>query len=135
MTLNEIAGKRLTVALIWLTLAVGSIYLFIFEPGKSGLFLVCPFYALTGYSCPGCGTTRGLHRLLHGDFIAAFKFNPLMMVMLPLLLLALVRHTDSVMRGRPVKGNQLNAKYIWLLFFVVLAFWIGRNTPLYPFPI
>lgn len=56
MTLNEIVDKRLTVVLIWLTLAVGSTYLFIFEPGKSGLFLVCPFFALTGFACPGCGT-------------------------------------------------------------------------------
>jgi hypothetical protein len=135
MTLNEIASKRLTVVLIWLILAVGSTYRFIFEPGKSGGFLVCPFYALTGFACPGCGTTRGLHQLLHGNVVAAFRFNPLMMVMLPLLLFALIRHTYAVMRGRPIRGNQLNANYIWLLFFVVLSFWIFRNTPLYPFPI
>ena len=135
MTLNEIVNKRLTVLLIWLTLAVGSTYLFIFEPGKSGLFLVCPFFALTGFACPGCGTTRGLHHLLHGDVIGAFRFNPLMMLMLPILLYALVGHTNAVMRGRPIQGNQLNAKYIWLLFFVVLSFWIFRNTPFYPFPI
>lgn len=135
MTLNEIVAKRLTVVLIWLTLAVGSTYLFIFEPGKSGLFLVCPFFALTGFACPGCGTTRGLHHLLHGDVVGAFRFNPLMMLMLPILLYVLVRHTIAVMRGRPIRGNQLNAKYIWLLFFVVLSFWIFRNTPLYPFPI
>jgi hypothetical protein len=57
------------------------------------------------------------------------------MLMLPILLYALARHTIAVMRGRPIRGNQLNAKYIWLLFFVVLSFWIFRNTPLYPFPI
>jgi hypothetical protein len=79
MTFSEIVNKRLTVVLIWLALAVGSTYLFIFEPGKSGFFLVCPFYALTGLACPGCGTTRGLHHLLHGDVITAFRFNPLMM--------------------------------------------------------
>jgi len=135
MTLSEIVNRRLTVVLIWLALAVGSTYLFLFEPGKTGIFLVCPFYALTGYACPGCGTTRGLHHLLHGNFVTAFKFNPLMMVMLPILLFALVRHTNAVMRDLPIRGNQLNAKYIWLLFFVVLSFWIFRNTPLYPFPI
>lgn len=135
MTLHEIVNNRLTVVLIWLGLAAGSTYLYIFEPGKSGLFLVCPFFALTGFACPGCGTTRGLHHLLHGDVAAAFRFNPLMMVMLPLLLYALVRHTNAVMRDRPMRGNQLNAKYIWLLFFVALSFWIIRNTPFYPFPI
>jgi hypothetical protein len=135
MTLSEFANKRLTVALIWLGLALGSTYLFIFEPGRTGLFLVCPFYALTGFACPGCGTTRGLHQLLHGNVGAAFRFNPLMMTMLPFFLYALMRHTNAVMRKRPIPGNQLNSSYIWLLFFVIVTFWIVRNTPLYPFPI
>jgi hypothetical protein len=135
MKLEGIVNRRLTVGLIWLTIAIGSTYLFIFEPGKSGFFLVCPFYAITGLACPGCGTTRGLHHLLHGDVVTAFRFNPLMMLMLPILLYTLLRYTNAVMRDQPIRGNQLNAKYIWLLFFVIVAFWIGRNTPFYPFPI
>jgi hypothetical protein len=135
MTFSEFANKRLTVVFIWLALAVGSTYLFIFEPGQSGLFPPCLFYLITGLACPGCGTTRGLHQLLHGHFGAAFRFNPLMMVMLPFLLYALVRHTNAVMRDQPIRGNQLNARYIWLLFFVIVTFWIVRNTPFYPFPI
>ncbi len=134
MQLDEIANRRSTAVLIWLTLALGSTYLFIFEPGRSGFFPVCPFRALTGFTCPGCGSTRGLHRLLHGDVVAAFQFNPLLVLSLPFLLYALMRYTNSVMRARPLKGNQLNAKYIWALFAIVLSFWIFRNTPFYPFP-
>ncbi len=133
--INQLVYRPFTAVLIWLCLAVGSTYLFIFEPGRTGLFLVCPFFALTGFACPGCGSTRGLHQLLHGNVIAAFKFNPLMMVMLPFLLYALVRYTNAVLRGKQINANQLNAGYIWLLFFVVLSFWIVRNTPFYPFPI
>lgn len=134
MTLAEIVNRRLTVALIWLTLAAGTVYLFIFEPGKSGFFPACPFRALTGFTCPGCGGTRGLHRLLHGDVVGAFVFNPLFVLSLPFLIYAFVRYTNTIMRGQPLKGNQLNAKYIWVLFFVILSFWIFRNTPFYPFP-
>jgi Protein of unknown function (DUF2752) len=133
MRLDGIAKKRLTAVLIWSTLAAGSIYLFIFEPGKSGFFPVCPFRTLTGFACPGCGSTRGLHRLLHGDVVAAFQFNPLFVLSIPFLLYALVRYTNAAMRGLPVKGNQLNARYIWMLFVVVLSFWVFRNTPFYPF--
>jgi hypothetical protein len=134
MTLDGIAKRRLTAVLIWSTLAAASIYLFIFEPGKSGFFPVCPFRALTGFACPGCGSTRGLHRLLHGDVVAAFRFNPLFVMLLPFLLYALAHYTNTAMRGLPVKGNQLNARYIWTLFVVVLSFWVFRNTPFYPFP-
>jgi hypothetical protein len=133
MTLTEKINPRLTMALVWATLAVGAIYLFIFEPGKTGFFPICPFRAVTGFTCPGCGSTRGLHRLLHGDVVAAFEFNPLLILSLPFLLYALLRYTNAAIRGKPLKGNQLNAKYIWLLFGVIMFFWIYRNTPFYPF--
>lgn len=135
MRFDEIVSRRLTALLVWLTLAVGATYLFIFEPGKSGFFPACPFRALTGFSCPGCGSTRGLHRLLHGDVVGAFEFNPLLVVALPFLLYALVRYTNSAVTGRPLKGNRLNAKYIWMLFVVIMSFWVFRNTPFYPFPV
>jgi len=120
-------------ALVWASLAAGATYLFLFEPGKSGFFLVCPFRALTGFTCPGCGSTRCLHRLLHGDLVGAFEFNPLLILSLPFLLYALMRYTKAAIRERPLKGNQLNSKYIWLLFGVIMFFWIYRNTPFYPF--
>ena len=37
----------------------------------------CPWHAWTGWPCPGCGTTRALVRLLHGDVTGAFAVNPL----------------------------------------------------------
>lgn len=135
MRFDAIVKRRLTALLVWLTLAVGATYLFIFEPGKTGFFPACPFRTLTGFTCPGCGSTRGLHRLLHGDVVAAFEFNPLMVVSLPFLLYALVRYTTAAVTGRPLKANRLNAKYIWVLFVVIISFWIFRNTRLYPFPI
>jgi hypothetical protein len=36
--------------------------------------------------CPGCGSLRAVHHLLHGDVVAAFKLNPLMVASLPVLL-------------------------------------------------
>ena len=49
------------------------------------------------------------------------------------LLYVLVRYTDAAIRGKTVNPNKLNAKYIWVLFVVILSFWIFRNTPFYPF--
>jgi hypothetical protein len=135
MRFDELVGSRLTALLVWLTLAAAGTYLFIFEPGKSGFFPACPFRMLTGFTCPGCGSTRGLHRLLHGDVIAAFEFNPLMVLSLPFLLYALVRYTTAAVTGRPLQQNRLNAKYIWMLFAVIMSFWVIRNTRLYPFSI
>ena len=125
--------RRLTVVAIWSLIIAGAAYLFFLEPGKSGFFPGCPFRFITGFTCPGCGTTRALHQILHGHIYTAFTLNPLLLIALPFLLIALLRYSVIVMRGGIPRGNALPAPYIYAIFFVILSFWIFRNTPLYPF--
>jgi len=135
MTLDQLVHRRLTLLCTWLTLAAGATYLWIFEPGRTGFFPACPFRLLTGFACPGCGSTRGMHALIHGDVLTAFTFNPFLVLALPFLIYVLLRHTNAVLRNQRINRNRLNAEYIWGLFVVILGFWIFRNTPLYPFPV
>jgi hypothetical protein len=125
--------RRSTVITIWLLLLAGSVYLYAFEPGKTGFFPPCLFRALTGLTCPGCGSTRAMHQILHGNFAAAFMLNPLFLLALPFLLYALIRYSAAVMRGGVPRPNALHASYIYALFVIVVSFWIFRNTPFYPF--
>lgn len=37
---------------------------------------LCPFRALTGYSCPGCGMTRASILVAHGDLAHAVEYHP-----------------------------------------------------------
>ncbi len=37
----------------------------------------CPFHALTGMPCPGCGATRAALALARGDVAGALAWNPL----------------------------------------------------------
>jgi hypothetical protein len=134
MRLAELINRPLTVVLVWLTLAAGFVYIYIFEPGKTGFFPGCPFRAVTGFACPGCGGTRGMHSLLHGDVVGAFEFNPLFVISIPFLVYALVRYSKATIHGRAVKGNQVPPAFLYVLFAVILSFWIFRNTPWYPFP-
>jgi hypothetical protein len=134
MKVDQIVNRPLRAVLIWVALVAGAVYLYIFEPGKSGFFPGCPFRALTGFTCPGCGSTRGLHRLLHGDVVGAFEFNPLLILALPFLFYVLLRYTNAARGGRPLNWNQLNPRYAWVLLGVIFSFWIFRNTPFYPFP-
>ena len=125
--------RRSTVVAIWLLIIAGAAYLFFFEPGKTGFFPGCPFRFLTGFTCPGCGTTRALHQILHGHFDTAFTLNPLLLLAIPFALFALIRYSVIVMRGGVPRGNTLPAQYVYAIFFVILSFWIFRNTPFYPF--
>jgi uncharacterized protein DUF2752 len=125
--------RRSTVLAFWSLLIAGAAYLFVFEPGKSGFFPPCPFRFLTGFQCPGCGSTRALHQILHGHFEAAFMLNPLLMVGIPFMLFAFLRYSVIVMRGGVPRPNALPAPYIYALFVVIVSFWVFRNTPFYPF--
>src|ERR1700743_2651601 len=49
---------------------------------------VCPTKALLGIDCPGCGTLRMLYSLMHGDVLAAARFNALGLVAVMLLIWA-----------------------------------------------
>jgi hypothetical protein len=130
---TEFIYRRSTVIGIWLLLIAGAVYMFVFEPGRSGYFPLCPFRLFTGLQCPGCGTSRALHELMHGDFVAAFMLNPLLLLALPFALYAFVRYSTMTLRGRAPRPNALPAPYIYAIFFVILGFWIFRNTPYYPF--
>ena len=45
------------------------------DPSDGGLFLPCPFRALTGSWCPGCGLTRATHHLFRGNLTQALSYN------------------------------------------------------------
>jgi len=102
--------------------------LFLYNPSQAGFYPFCLFHRTTGLLCPGCGTLRAMHQLLHGHFAAAFRFNALFVCSLPLLswlairlFLSQVRHQPSPFPIRPV--------WLWCGLAVLIAFGILRNLP------
>ncbi len=108
--------------------AVGVWVLYTFPPTAYRFYPRCVFKLITGWDCPGCGTTRALHQLLHGNVGAAFRLNPMLFVLMAIALCAL----PSVLRGR-YPQFLLKPWFAWAAFFVLTSFWIVRNTPIYPF--
>src|SRR4051812_8286775 len=76
------------------------LYLRLFNPATSGLYPPCPFRYLTGLNCPGCGTLRALHQLLHGHPLAALGLNPLLIFGLPFMLYVFISYALVAVRGR-----------------------------------
>ncbi|OAI40742.1 hypothetical protein AYO40_04340 [Planctomycetaceae bacterium SCGC AG-212-D15] len=46
---------------------------------------LCVWKAVTGKPCPGCGTTRALCCLTHGDWRRALDYNRIIVVLVPVL--------------------------------------------------
>ncbi len=128
------ARERLLAMMFLVATFAALLYLRLFNPATGASFyLRCPFNALTGLYCPGCGSTRAAHQLLHGHFAAALALNPLLVLLLPFLGYAFVSYALMGIRGRGLPRVFVPPPLIWLLFWMVLAFWILRNVPLYPF--
>ncbi len=114
-------------------LAASVVMLRLFDPATSGIFPPCPVHYLTGWYCPGCGSLRAIHQLLHGNLRAAWALNPLTVVLLPFLTYGLVSFTIFEIRGQGLPQPFLRAGWIRALCGAIILFGIVRNLPLYPF--
>ena len=102
--------------------AAGAWVLYTFAPTAYGFYPRCVFKSATGWDCPGCGTTRALHHLLHGRFAEAFHYNPMLFAMMGVAFCAL----PSVARGEQPRFL-MQPWFAWTAFAVLMAWWIGRN--------
>ncbi|MGC2446157.1 MAG: DUF2752 domain-containing protein [Candidatus Sulfotelmatobacter sp.] len=112
---------------------LGAVLLGIFDPASSGVFPPCPLHYLTGWYCPGCGSLRAMHALLHGNLHQAWAMNPLTIVLLPFIAYGLASELIAALRGRGLPQPMLPAAYIRVLCAVIVLFGIVRNLPLHPF--
>ena len=115
------------------TFAIMLYALYRFDPATTEVFPVCPFRYFTGYYCPGCGSLRALHQLLHGNLVAALGYNPLMVFTLPFVIYWLASQARLLWSGLPLPSRPIPARSIWALLAVILSFWFLRNLPQYPF--
>jgi hypothetical protein len=120
---------------VWLGLAAFAIFLFFCNPASPAnqWFPKCPFRLLTGWQCPGCGSTRALYQLLHLHPLAAFKLNPLMVLTLPFIVYGFLGLTRSAVLGKPQRRLFIPPVYLWTWLALLIFFWVFRNTRWYPF--
>ncbi|MCE9624248.1 MAG: DUF2752 domain-containing protein [Deltaproteobacteria bacterium] len=83
---------------------------------------LCMFHQLTGWDCPGCGLTRAMVAMFHGQWLRALEFNALAPVVALYLVIYAGDGIYTQWRGsRPNWATPQGSKIItWL--FGVLAF-------------
>ena len=117
----------LLATLSMLVTAIGVI-LFCADPfAADSLLPPCLFHAVAGLYCPGCGVTRALHALLHGDVVLALAMNPLAIVAIPAVPVML---WNASRPGTAWMATVSDAR-LWLP--LVVAFSVLRNLPWEPF--
>lgn len=106
--------------------AVG--YVAAVDPNESGHYATCPFLAVTGWFCPGCGALRTVHALTHLDVPEALSLNLFVVATLPLLALWWGRWLYRRWTRTP-RTWLAPAWLLWALLVAVVAFGVLRNVP------
>jgi hypothetical protein len=122
-------------ALVGLGAAAGLYFVAAVSPADSPLYPKCQLRQLTGLHCPGCGLTRALHSGLNGDLIQMVAFNPLAVVVFPVLAVVLARLLWAWAWDRTSETPVL-PRWTWLPWAVgavLVVFSVLRNVPVYPF--
>ena len=124
--------SRLVLLMILIGLAIVFYFL---NPVEYVIFPKCIFHSVTGYHCPGCGSQRAIHSLLHLNLAGVVGNN---FLFLPAVLLIIYHYMHSFLNTK-FKWKLPNIFYYkstpWVLFVIVILFWILRNLPFYPFTI
>jgi hypothetical protein len=112
--------------------AAAAALLWVVDPHQAGNPLPpCPSRWLTGLLCPGCGSTRALHALLHGDLSGALAMNPLLVLSLPAVAVLALEWLRMLPTNFASLATRLGNARAWAV--VLIAYGVLRNLPWPPF--
>jgi hypothetical protein len=101
------------------------------DPSTPGAYPLCPFRALTGLQCPGCGSLRALHDLTRGDLVGALDHNALLVGVLVVAAISAVRTMV-----RPDGARVWARRRVAPVVIAGLVLWtVARNLPVAPFTV
>lgn len=82
----------------------------------------CLVRLLTGFYCPGCGVTRMIISIAKLDFYQAFRYNPLVFILLPFLIFMFFS-----------KNKYKYEKIYYVIIVLLIVFGVMRNIPYFKF--
>ena len=115
---------KLTIILLF------SLITFLYLNYNFSFFIPCIFHELTGFLCPGCGITRMFISIIILDFYQAFRYNPLVFVLLPFFL---IYGTIYYINWIQDKKFHINKKIWYFLLIIAIIFMILRNIPMFDY--
>lgn len=115
--------KALVIAAVFV---LGVVLYYTFDPSESVFFPKCPFFWLTGFKCPGCGSQRAIHQLLTLHIKEAIKYNAFMVFSIPLLLFLVIADVCKEKHPRLYTISR-SPLLSWTILATVLLWWVLRN--------
>ena len=88
----------------------------------------CPFHAVTGWWCPGCGLTRGVFALARGHVIDALRWNVFTPIVALSLLMSAFTWALAPLRQMPVlRVSRIDGRFFGMLTIILIFYGVARN--------
>jgi len=114
--------QKALAAVALIAVAAACVYYYVVDP-SAGVAPRCMLRLLTGYDCPGCGSQRAFHAILHGRILDAWHYNPAVFFALPLAAAYLLIDLLPAPVARLLRSHT----FIFAIAAAILAWWIARN--------
>ena len=119
--------KAIALTILMVIVALFAAIYFLYDPSSGDIFFPkCPFFMLTGYQCPGCGSQRAIHSLLHGNVAEAIRYNALVV---PALALIIIYMCDQFFGSPDSRLRRFvnHPNFILGVLIIIVMWWIFRN--------
>lgn len=123
---GAVSLPRLAILLTVVVLGISGLHFF--PPGRSGFYPPCIFHRVTGLDCPGCGATRAVYSLLHGQFALAWHQNAILVLLAPAGLFGSAVAGWRWIHRRPLPSLPWQPWSIFLLLATLAIFGVARNV-------
>lgn len=88
----------------------------------------CLFHLITGYYCPGCGGTRAVRALLHGNILRSLYYHPAVPYGAAIYLYFMATQTiERVSRSRIQVGMRYHDGFLWIAAAIILLNFFVKN--------
>ena len=123
--------KTITIVLL-LSLLGGIVYAIFFK--ITGIGIPCPIHELFHLNCPGCGISRMIFSILEFNFYQAFRYNPLLFILLPFAIVLSIDAIKAYIDDRETKIFSKIPLWCWIILLViVIGYGIIRNVEPFTF--
>ena len=88
----------------------------------------CSLNSNYGLYCPGCGGTRAVDYLLHGQFILSTWYHPVVPYVAVYFNCYVISHSLNILTNGKCKAMAFRPVYFYVMIAIILIQWIVKNT-------
>lgn len=88
----------------------------------------CAVHMLLGIYCPGCGGTRAVIALLHGEFLKSAYYHPLVMYTVLMYAWFMLSHTLEKLHVPMIKGMKFESWIMYGMLVMIALNFVLKNV-------